>query len=71
MLFISVLFFSADNRIGRRLDELVREFNVSKITTHSALLDLDKLDEFNRCVCVHCAVGYLREAGIECLSAVI
>ncbi|XP_026102782.1 probable glutamate--tRNA ligase, mitochondrial isoform X1 [Carassius auratus] len=37
-----------DNRIGRRLDELVCEFNISKITTHSALLDLDKLDEFNR-----------------------
>lgn len=43
-----MLFFSAENRIGRRLDELVGEFNVSKITTHSALLDLDKLDEFNR-----------------------
>ncbi|XP_058615385.1 probable glutamate--tRNA ligase, mitochondrial isoform X2 [Onychostoma macrolepis] len=38
----------SDNRIGRRLDELVAEFNVAKITTHSALLDLDKLDEFNR-----------------------
>ncbi len=43
-----MLFFSAENRIGRRLGELVGEFNVSKITTHSALLDLDKLDEFNR-----------------------
>lgn len=43
-----MLLFSAENRIGRRLDELVGEFNVSKITTHSALLDLDKLDEFNR-----------------------
>ncbi|XP_016431381.1 nondiscriminating glutamyl-tRNA synthetase EARS2, mitochondrial [Sinocyclocheilus rhinocerous] len=38
----------SDNRIGRRLDELVCEFNISKITTHSALLDLDKLDEFSR-----------------------
>uniref|UniRef100_A0A8C1RN94 Nondiscriminating glutamyl-tRNA synthetase EARS2, mitochondrial n=1 Tax=Cyprinus carpio TaxID=7962 RepID=A0A8C1RN94_CYPCA len=37
-----------NNRIGRRLEELVCEFNISKITTHSALLDLDKLDEFNR-----------------------
>ncbi|XP_067296528.1 nondiscriminating glutamyl-tRNA synthetase EARS2, mitochondrial isoform X2 [Pseudorasbora parva] len=37
-----------NNRIGRRLDELIEEFNISKITTHSALLDLDKLDEFNR-----------------------
>ncbi|XP_067259721.1 nondiscriminating glutamyl-tRNA synthetase EARS2, mitochondrial isoform X1 [Chanodichthys erythropterus] len=37
-----------NNRIGRHLDELIQEFNISKITTHSALLDLDKLDEFNR-----------------------
>lgn len=36
------------NRIGRRLDELISEFNISKITTHSALLDLDKLGDFNR-----------------------
>ncbi|XP_076838570.1 nondiscriminating glutamyl-tRNA synthetase EARS2, mitochondrial isoform X2 [Brachyhypopomus gauderio] len=36
------------NRLGRRLDDLISEFNVSKITTHSALLDLDKLPEFNR-----------------------
>ncbi|XP_051993848.1 probable glutamate--tRNA ligase, mitochondrial [Xyrauchen texanus] len=36
------------NRIGRRLDELIDEFNISKITTHSALLDLDKLPDFNR-----------------------
>ncbi|XP_078131843.1 nondiscriminating glutamyl-tRNA synthetase EARS2, mitochondrial isoform X2 [Sander vitreus] len=36
------------NRIGRRIDELISEFNPSKITTHSALLDLDKLPEFNR-----------------------
>uniref|UniRef100_A0A8C2WKN3 Nondiscriminating glutamyl-tRNA synthetase EARS2, mitochondrial n=1 Tax=Cyclopterus lumpus TaxID=8103 RepID=A0A8C2WKN3_CYCLU len=36
------------NRIGRRVDELISEFNPSKITTHSALLDLDKLPEFNR-----------------------
>ncbi|CAM4462303.1 unnamed protein product [Leuciscus chuanchicus] len=38
----------SSNRIGRRLDELIQEFNISKITTHSALLDLDKLNEFNR-----------------------
>ncbi|KAK7165553.1 hypothetical protein R3I93_005576 [Phoxinus phoxinus] len=38
----------SSNRIGRRLDELILEFNISKITTHSALLDLDKLNEFNR-----------------------
>ncbi|XP_026214874.1 probable glutamate--tRNA ligase, mitochondrial isoform X2 [Anabas testudineus] len=36
------------NRMGRRIDELISEFNPSKITTHSALLDLDKLPEFNR-----------------------
>lgn len=36
------------NRIGRRIDELISEFNPSKITTHSALLDLEKLPEFNR-----------------------
>lgn len=36
------------NRIGRKLDELISEFNPSKITTHSALLDLEKLPEFNR-----------------------
>lgn len=39
--------FSA-NRIGRRMDELISEFSPSKITTHSALLDLEKLPEFNR-----------------------
>nr|NP_001038907.1 nondiscriminating glutamyl-tRNA synthetase EARS2, mitochondrial precursor [Danio rerio]Q0P499.1 RecName: Full=Nondiscriminating glutamyl-tRNA synthetase EARS2, mitochondrial; AltName: Full=Glutamate--tRNA(Gln) ligase EARS2, mitochondrial; AltName: Full=Glutamyl-tRNA synthetase; Short=GluRS; AltName: Full=Mitochondrial glutamyl-tRNA synthetase; Short=mtGluRS; Flags: Precursor [Danio rerio]AAI22205.1 Zgc:153247 [Danio rerio] len=38
----------SDNRMGRRLDELIRDFNISKITTHSALLDLDKLEEFSR-----------------------
>ncbi|XP_074540860.1 nondiscriminating glutamyl-tRNA synthetase EARS2, mitochondrial [Halichoeres trimaculatus] len=36
------------NKIGRRIDELISEFNPSKITTHSALLDLEKLPEFNR-----------------------
>lgn len=36
------------NRIGRRLDELISEFNPSNITTHSALIDLEKLPEFNR-----------------------
>lgn len=36
------------NRTGRRIDELISEFSPSKITTHSALLDLDKLPEFNR-----------------------
>ncbi|XP_059189510.1 probable glutamate--tRNA ligase, mitochondrial [Centropristis striata] len=36
------------NRIGRRIDELISEFNPTTITTHSALLDLEKLPEFNR-----------------------
>ncbi|XP_068607327.1 nondiscriminating glutamyl-tRNA synthetase EARS2, mitochondrial [Brachionichthys hirsutus] len=36
------------NRIGRRIDELVSEFDPSKIITHSALLDMEKLPEFNR-----------------------
>lgn len=36
------------NKMGRRIDELISEFNPSKITTHSALLDLEKLPEFNR-----------------------
>ncbi|XP_041839728.1 probable glutamate--tRNA ligase, mitochondrial [Melanotaenia boesemani] len=36
------------NRMGRRIHELISEFNPSKITTHSALLDLEKLPEFNR-----------------------
>ncbi|XP_055077404.1 probable glutamate--tRNA ligase, mitochondrial isoform X2 [Periophthalmus magnuspinnatus] len=36
------------NRMGRSLEELIAEFNPTKITTHSALMDLDKLPEFNR-----------------------
>ncbi|XP_061889594.1 probable glutamate--tRNA ligase, mitochondrial isoform X2 [Entelurus aequoreus] len=36
------------NRMGRKIDDLISEFNPSKITTHSALLDLDKLPEFNK-----------------------
>lgn len=36
------------NRMGRSLEELIQEFTASKITTHSALMDLDKLPEFNR-----------------------
>ncbi|XP_037399323.1 probable glutamate--tRNA ligase, mitochondrial isoform X2 [Pygocentrus nattereri] len=38
----------SSNRLGRRLHELIGEFNVSKITAHSALLDLDNLPHFNR-----------------------
>ncbi|CAL1600811.1 unnamed protein product [Knipowitschia caucasica] len=36
------------NRMGRTLEELIAEFNPSKISTHSALMDLDKMPEFNR-----------------------
>ncbi|KAM6972430.1 nondiscriminating glutamyl-tRNA synthetase EARS2, mitochondrial [Aplochiton taeniatus] len=36
------------NHMGRKIDELISEFNHLKITTHSALLDLEKLPEFNR-----------------------
>ncbi|XP_046898154.1 probable glutamate--tRNA ligase, mitochondrial isoform X2 [Hypomesus transpacificus] len=36
------------HRMGRSLQELVSDFNPSKITTHSALLDLNKLPEFSR-----------------------
>ncbi|XP_041085534.1 probable glutamate--tRNA ligase, mitochondrial [Polyodon spathula] len=37
-----------ENRVGRTLNELIAEFEMTKITTHSALLDLEKLPEFNR-----------------------
>lgn len=38
----------AENRMGRKLEELIAEFDVSRITTHSSLLDLTKFPEFNR-----------------------
>ncbi|XP_062999486.1 nondiscriminating glutamyl-tRNA synthetase EARS2, mitochondrial [Elgaria multicarinata webbii] len=38
----------AENRMGRTLKELVEEFDVGGIERHSALLDLEKLAEFNR-----------------------
>ncbi|XP_029003755.1 probable glutamate--tRNA ligase, mitochondrial isoform X2 [Betta splendens] len=50
------------NRMGRRIDELISEFNPSKITTHSAMLDMDKLPEFNR---VH--LQWQIEDGERCL----
>nr|XP_033818847.1 probable glutamate--tRNA ligase, mitochondrial [Geotrypetes seraphini] len=37
-----------ENRMGRVLEELLTEFDISRITTHSACLDLEKLPEFNR-----------------------
>ncbi|XP_062955526.1 nondiscriminating glutamyl-tRNA synthetase EARS2, mitochondrial [Cynocephalus volans] len=38
----------AENQMGRTLPELITQFDLSRITCHSALLDLDKLPEFNR-----------------------
>lgn len=38
----------AENQMGRTLDELIAQFDLSRITCHSALLDLEKLPEFNR-----------------------
>uniref|UniRef100_A0A8D0H062 Nondiscriminating glutamyl-tRNA synthetase EARS2, mitochondrial n=1 Tax=Sphenodon punctatus TaxID=8508 RepID=A0A8D0H062_SPHPU len=38
----------AENQVGRTLAELVKQFDVGRITNHSALLDLDQLPEFNR-----------------------
>uniref|UniRef100_K7FGH0 Nondiscriminating glutamyl-tRNA synthetase EARS2, mitochondrial n=1 Tax=Pelodiscus sinensis TaxID=13735 RepID=K7FGH0_PELSI len=48
----------AGNQMGRTLEELISEFDVGRITTHSALLDLDKLPEFNR-------IHLLRQVGDE------
>ncbi|XP_025026077.1 probable glutamate--tRNA ligase, mitochondrial, partial [Python bivittatus] len=50
----------AENRVGRTLKELVDEFDLSRIERHSALLDLQKLPEFNR---IHLA----RQIGDETL----
>ncbi|KAM9305010.1 nondiscriminating glutamyl-tRNA synthetase EARS2, mitochondrial [Gastrophryne carolinensis] len=36
------------NQMGRTLPELIEQFDVEKISTHSALIDLDNLPEFNR-----------------------
>ncbi|XP_062820599.1 nondiscriminating glutamyl-tRNA synthetase EARS2, mitochondrial [Anolis carolinensis] len=36
------------NRVGRTLPELIEEFDLGRIERHSALLDLEKLPEFNR-----------------------
>ncbi|NXX96052.1 SYEM protein, partial [Centropus bengalensis] len=37
-----------EKQVGRTVEDLVSQFDVGKITTHSALLDLEKLPEFNR-----------------------
>ncbi|XP_056390582.1 probable glutamate--tRNA ligase, mitochondrial isoform X2 [Hyla sarda] len=36
------------NQIGRTLPELIEQYNLQSVSTHSALLDLDKLPEFSR-----------------------
>lgn len=38
----------AEKQMGRTLEELISQFEVDRITTHSALLDLEALPEFNR-----------------------
>ncbi|XP_037671196.1 probable glutamate--tRNA ligase, mitochondrial isoform X2 [Choloepus didactylus] len=38
----------AENQMGRTLPELVAQFDLTRITCHSALMDLEKLPEFNR-----------------------
>ncbi|EHH60243.1 hypothetical protein EGM_11567 [Macaca fascicularis] len=38
----------AENQMGRTLPELITQFNLTRVTCHSALLDLEKLPEFNR-----------------------
>ncbi|XP_054849469.1 probable glutamate--tRNA ligase, mitochondrial isoform X2 [Eublepharis macularius] len=37
-----------ENRMGRTLEELIAKFDMGRIEKHSALLDLEKLSEFNR-----------------------
>ncbi|XP_075686543.1 nondiscriminating glutamyl-tRNA synthetase EARS2, mitochondrial [Rhinoderma darwinii] len=38
----------AGNQIGRTLPELIQQYNLQSTSTHSALMDLDKLPEFSR-----------------------
>ncbi|XP_068421863.1 nondiscriminating glutamyl-tRNA synthetase EARS2, mitochondrial isoform X2 [Eschrichtius robustus] len=38
----------AENQMGRTLPELITQFDLTRVTCHSALLDLEKLPEFNR-----------------------
>eukprot|EP00070_Physeter_catodon_P047289 XP_028354183.1 probable glutamate--tRNA ligase, mitochondrial [Physeter catodon] len=37
----------AENQMGRTLPELITQFDLTRLTCHSALLDLEKLPEFN------------------------
>ena len=45
---IPLLGYFAEKQMGRTLEELISQFEIGRITTHSALLDLEKLPEFNR-----------------------
>ncbi|XP_044513233.1 probable glutamate--tRNA ligase, mitochondrial [Gracilinanus agilis] len=38
----------AGNQMGRTLPELIEQFDLTGVSTHSALLDLEKLPEYNR-----------------------
>ncbi|NXM73364.1 SYEM protein, partial [Serilophus lunatus] len=38
----------SEKQMGRTLEELISQFEIGRITTHSALLDLEMLPEFNR-----------------------
>lgn len=48
MYVITLLNYFAGKQMGRTLEELISQFEIGRITTHSALLDLEKLPEFNR-----------------------
>ncbi|XP_053550325.1 probable glutamate--tRNA ligase, mitochondrial [Bombina bombina] len=37
-----------ENQMGRTLDTLIQQYELERTSTHSALLDLEKLPEFNR-----------------------
>ncbi|XP_026982441.1 nondiscriminating glutamyl-tRNA synthetase EARS2, mitochondrial isoform X1 [Sagmatias obliquidens] len=37
----------AENQMGKTLPELITQFDLTRVTCHSALLDLEKLPEFN------------------------
>lgn len=56
----------AEKRIGRTLQELTTEFDVGRIERHSALLDLEKLAEFNR---IHLAQQIGEEKRLQTLVA--
>lgn len=48
MQIITSLGYVAEKQMGRTLEELISQFEIGRITTHSALLDLEMLPEFNR-----------------------